>query len=538
NGVLFRLPDGDSTPPYGLLRMLTPELAYEIITEDLPNTALFGLRFRQNAARALLLPGAGPGKRTPLWLQRLKAKDLLQIAKQFDGFPIVVETFRECLQDFLEMDELREILRQVQTGEIEISIVERQTPSPLAATMLFDFQMIYQYEWDGPKSGGKRRNMPTERRLVDELVDGKVGRLLDERAISDLDSLLQGLGERYRARTAEELYELVRRLGDIPEDDAELRTAEPEFINALLEEGRLVRVEFPRGRRAGRLAACDYLEEYLQAISGNSPAIESILDRHIANRGFVCPADIVADYGLTAEFVESFVKRLAKDGALVEISPAPDTQYVRYIAPENLETIYRRTLAFQKLEAKPASAERYSEFIMRWQHLHPEYQLQGQDGVRTALRQLECAALPYSIWEPDILHRRIAGFLAPQIDNLCLSAEFVWAGQSPDPDKPGNVAFFAREGLPALYPLVRAPRPDGGLSTEREAVAKSLKDRGASFLIDIVADTGLDSRAVQRVLWEMIWAGEVTHDYFRTLRSGRPPVISAPKNRTKVRTRA
>ncbi len=530
NGVLFRLPEGDAPPPFGLLGMLTPELAYDLITEELPNTALFGLRFRQNAARALLLPGAGPGKRTPLWLQRLKAKDLLQIAKSFDGFPIVIETFRECLQNYLELDELQEILRQVQSGEIEISIVERQTPSAFVSTMLLDFQMIYQYAWDEPKPGAKRRPALTERRLVDELVEGKVGRALDERAIADLDKALQGVGERYRARTAEEFYELVRRLGDIPDEYAAARCASPEFIDGLLEEGRLVRIELPNAGHPSRLVACDYLGEYMDAASGRREAIESILDRRISNSSAVSPARVAADYGFPAEFVESFIGGLLRSGALVEIPAAPETDFPRYVSPENLEVIYRRTLMLQRLEAKPATPQRYVEFLTRWQHLHPEHRLSGQDGVRATLRQLEALWLPYSIWEPDILARRISDFRAEQIDNACLSAEFVWIGQSGDVAKPGSVAFLAREGLSALYPLMGAPRPDGNASAHKDTVRRCLERRGASFLIDIAAETGLDSRLVLRLLWEMIWTGEVTHDYFKLLRSGKPPVISEPKS--------
>lgn len=529
NGVLFRLPEGDAPPPLGLLRRLTPELAYDLIVDDLPNTALFGLRFRQNAARALLLPGAGPGKRTPLWLQRLKAKDLLAIAKLFDGFPIIVETFRECLQDYLELDELREILRQVQSGEIEISIVERLTPSPLASTMLFNFQMIYQYEWDQPKSVGMRRSSLTERRLVDELVDGKLGRALDERAISDLDNLLQGIGERYRARTAEEFYELVRRLGDVPEEDASSRCADPDFIQALLEEGKLVEVTFANARRSNRLAACDHLDEYLRAISGEREAIESILDRHIANRSAVSPADIAADYGFPASLVESFIQSLMQDGQLIEIPPAPGAQSPRYISPGNLEIIYRRTLAMQKLEAKPATPQMYTEFLTRWQHLHPNHRLQGQDGLRVVLRQLEALWLPYSIWEPDVLARRVSDFRPEQIDDLSLSAEFVWMGQSAVVDRPGSIAFLAREGLSALHPLLRTTSTNGETTAQKDAVRHCLETHGASFLIDIVAETGLDSRIVQRLLWEMIWSGEVTHDYFKLLRSGKPPAVPEPK---------
>ena len=529
NGVLFKLPEGDAPPPFSLFRKLTPELAYELIAEDLPETALFGLRFRQNAARALLLPGPGVGKRTPLWLQRLKSKDLLHIAKAFDGFPIVVETLRECLQDYLEMAELQEILQQVVSGEIELSIVERQTPSPLTATMLFDFQMIYQYEWDDPKALGKKRKAVSERRLVDELISGKINRILDERAISDLDDQLQGKGDRNRARTAEELYELVRQLGDIPEEDSISRCTEPEMLNALLEEGRLVRITLPAANRSNRLVACDYLDDYLTAASNGGASFTDIIERHISNRGVVVPADIAADYGLPTEFVADIVNKIASQGMLIEIPPAPESNEQRWMHPDNLELIYRRTLAMQKLEAKPATPKQYQAFLLKWQHLHPESRLAGQDGVRTILRQLEAVQLPYSIWEPDILARRIQGFQAEQIDNLCNSAEFVWVGQSANTKKPGNIAFIAREGFRALYPLLSANNADdANNSDQKEAVRRALKNRGASFAIDIVLDTGLDSRVVQSILWEMIWSREVTQDYFKVLRSGKPPVISSP----------
>ncbi len=516
NGVLFRLPDADAPPPaYGLLRRLTPQFAYDLISEDLPNTALFGLRFRQNAARALLLPGAGPGKRTPLWLQRMKAKDLLQIAKSFDAFPIVVETYRECLQDYLDLDELRAVLEQVQSGEIELSVVERQIPSPFTSSMLLDFQMIYQYEWDEPKGTAKRHAAPTERRLVDELIGGKLGRELDEQAIADLDNRLQG-SDRYSARTAEELYELVRRLGDIPEADAEARTADPEFIAALLEEGRLVRLSLPNARRSERLVASDYLDEYVRGDA------EAILDRHFENRAVIAPDEIAADYGFEPELVCGMVARMAEAGDLVEIPPAPGSQAPRYTSPENLEVIYRRTLASQRAHAKMASSQDYSAFLLRWQHLHPDYQLRDQDGARAVLRQLEGLWLPYSVWEPDILARRVRGFREDFVSQLSLSGEFIWTGHSADPGKPGSIAFLAREGFSALHPLIQREPADAPTSPELDAVRDSLKKRGASFQIDIALATGLDGRIVQRALWELLWRGEVTHDYLKVVRAGKP----------------
>ena len=539
NGVLVRLPEGDIPAGHDLLRRLTPRLAFDLISEDLPNTALFGLRFRQNAARALLLPGAGPGRRTPLWLQRLKAKDLLAIARSFDGFPIVVETFRECLQDYLELDELEDILSRIQSGEIELSRIERQTPSPFASSMLFDFQAIYQYEWDEPKAGAQRKHAPLERRLVDELTGGKIGRALDEQAIINLDNRLQGIGGRSRARTAEELYELVRRLGDIPEDDAESRTTDPQFVSALLEEGRLVRVTLPGARRPRRLVADDYLEQYLAfrafcnrasrevcAPIEEEPAAASILERHIANRAVVVPGEIAADYGFPTETVEAFVRDKSANGALVEIPPSPDTGAPRWTSPANLEIIYRRTLAAQKARAERVSPQQYSDFLLRRQRLHPDFRAHGPEGVRSVLSRLQGFWLPYPVWEPDILARRLSDFRTDYVDGPGLSAEYVWVGRSSDPEKPGSLAFVARENFEALFPLLRGPAPEFLPSPERDAVRRCLQERGACFLIDIVIDTGLDSRVVQRALWELVWSGEVTHDSLGVLRSGTPPVVS------------
>jgi len=189
------------------------------------------------------------------------------------------------------------------------------------------------------------------------------------------------------------------------------------------------------------------------------------------------------------------------------------------------------------MEAKPASPQDFSAFLLRWQHLSPQHRLRGQEGVREVIRQIEAHWLPYAILSPDILARRVADFRVEQIDDLCLSGEFLWVGQSSDPNRAGSIAFLAREGFPLLYPLIFLPTSDseeaasGSMLHQAAAdeVRRCLERRGASFLIDIAMDTGLDSRIVHRILWEMIWTGEVTGDRFGLLRSGAPPVISMPE---------
>ncbi len=530
NGILFRFPDADSAPPYRLLSEMTPDMAYDLILKELPNTALFGLRFRQNAARALLLPGAGPGKRTPLWLQRLKARDLLQIAKSFDGFPIVVETYRECLQDYLSLPALREILAGVQSGEIEVSVSERAIPSPFAASMLLDFQMIYQYEWDEPKGVTTERAAHNERRLVDQLIDGKLAAEVDERAIAELDSRMQRYADGSKCRTAEELYELLREVGDLSRQEAEERCVNPEFITSLLEEGQILLIDTPQGIISARLIANDYLDEYA------SGSMVPIIERHALHRAAVTSKEIAERYGYDVLEVEAELRKLVESGEMVEIPPAPGSSEPRWSPASRIESIYARTLAARKRDSVAVPMERFSGFLADWQHLSRAGKLSGRDGAARALRILEGVSLPSVVWENDVLARRVSGYRPEMLDEICASAQALWVGESGS-DRAGRIAFYSREDFGILGP---DPQRDIEPDETRDRVRKALTDGGALFVVDIALATGLDSRVVLRALWEMIWLGEVTHDYYKVIRGGKPPEvsISVPQAaRTNVRDR-
>ncbi|MDH7602144.1 MAG: DEAD/DEAH box helicase [Armatimonadota bacterium] len=537
NGILFRLPDCEIPAPDRLFLELTPERAQQLILTDLPNTALFGLRFRQNAARALLLPAGRPGTRTPLWLQRLKAKDLLAVARKLDRFPIVAETYRECLQDYLRIDELCDILAKVQQGEIELSIVDRQTPSPFASAMLLDFQAVYQYEWDEPKATANASPSHKELGLIAELAGGRVDKALDEHIIRELDSRLLGVNARGRVGTAEELYELVRRLGDVAEEELELWAVDKQLLEPLLEEGRLVRITLPSAELPERVIADDLLEDYIRLARSEASEgdIRELLERHMTSRAVVIPTRIASRYGLLESTVQKVVDEMALGGELVEIRPDPQSGYRRWMSPMNLEIVYRRSLAAAKSRAELVSPERFSEFLVRWQHLHPATRVEGVEGLRTVLAQLEGVWAPFSVWQPDILGRRMSDFKPEYVDNLCLSAEFVWVGRSSSTDKAGDVVFLTRRGLSALQ--LPGSRPDEipCLSPEAQQVLDCLERRGALFLMDIVVETRLESRVVQRALWELVWAGEVTYDHFGMVQALKPPEATVDVNASRRR---
>ncbi len=243
-GILFRLP-GHDDPPLDLFRDLTADLAERYLREELGESALFGLRFRQNAGRALLLPRPDPAKRTPLWLQRLRAKDLLQGVRGFPDFPILVETFRECLMDDLDVPQLRAFLDEIGAGRIRVVTRQGETPSPFTSGLIFGFSLKFLYEWDEPRRGDVPEGPGVDRDLLDGLIDrDRYQNWLDPDAVGRVEARLRGVG--HPPRTVEEMADWLRRLGDLAPGD--LAGPMQGFLSDLQEQGRATRIELPGTR--------------------------------------------------------------------------------------------------------------------------------------------------------------------------------------------------------------------------------------------------------------------------------------------------
>ncbi|NOZ27120.1 MAG: DEAD/DEAH box helicase, partial [Chloroflexi bacterium] len=234
DGILFRFPDADRPPPVDVVREMTPEEARERILRELPDSAVFGARFRQNAARALLLPGRR-GKRTPFWLQRLKARDLLAAVRQLEDFPIVAETYRDCLRDVMDLAGLEEVLREIQAGRIRVVTAETVVPSPVAASLLFDFMSVYVYEWDAPKAERQLQRLAVSREMLADLMgDPELARLLRPEAIAEVTARAARTDEAFRARSVDELALLLQEMGDLSEEEIAAR-AQPGWREWLAE---------------------------------------------------------------------------------------------------------------------------------------------------------------------------------------------------------------------------------------------------------------------------------------------------------------
>ena len=277
DGILFRLLDAEADFPLDLVTGMGPAEARERILRELPHSAVFGARFRQNAARALLLPGAGRGKRTPFWLQRLRAKDLLQVVRHFDDFPIVAETYRDCLQDVLDLPHLEQVLTGIQQGQIQVVVTESVTPSPVAQSLLWDMINIYMYEWDAPKAEQQLQKLAVNRDLLQDLLqDVALDELLRPEAIDAVRGQLQHTAPTALVRTVEELAVLLQQMGDLSSGEIALRaTVDPaDWIARLAGENRIIELTIPTAHGPEyRWVAAEYEPEYAAAFRRRRPAL-------------------------------------------------------------------------------------------------------------------------------------------------------------------------------------------------------------------------------------------------------------------------
>jgi ATP-dependent Lhr-like helicase len=503
DGIAIHLPDADAPPPIDDV-LLDPEQVEDLVMQELGDTALFGARFRENAGRALLIPRRRPGERTPLWQQRLKAQSLLQVARRYPAFPVVLETYRECLQDVFDLPALKRLLSGLRTRQIDLVDVETASASPYAASLLFDYVANYMYEDDTPAAERRAQALSLDRDLLKELLGQEELRdLIDPGALAEVEEQLRG-----EPRTPDELHDLLRRRGDLREGEYPEDLAEP-----LLAERRAVQV-----RVAGeqRLIAAEDAGRYRDAVGAMPPGglpevfleadeapLESLVRRFARSRGPFTTAEATERFGRD---VEPVLRELERRDELVRGELRPGGTEREWCDPEVLRRLRRASLAALRREVEPAEQAAFGRFLPSW------HGVDRRASLREALVPLQGLALPVSLWESDVLPRRVAGYRPEQLDALCASGEVVWVGAGLD-----RVAIYFREDAPALGPPPAADRP------EREAHERlrAALGRSALFWYDLLADTGLEAEEALPALWDLVWAGEITNDAWAPLRAGR-----------------
>jgi ATP-dependent helicase Lhr and Lhr-like helicase len=555
DGIIVHLPDAEE-PPGADLVMLEPDEVEDQVVAELAASALFGARFRENAARALLIPRARPGKRTPLWQQRLKAQSLLEVAKKYGEFPIILETYRECLRDVLDVPGLVELLTALHRREISLVEVETPTASPFASSLLFDYVATYMYEGDTPNAERRAAALSLDRELLRELLGQEELRdLIDPGALEQVEDDLQFLSEIRRATTRDGLHDVLRSVGDLTPDEAQLRVLEgldaARMLEELLAERRAIKVRL--GGETRWIDAADaglYRDALGAAPPGGLPAafLEDVPDalvrlvrRYAATHGPFTTEDLRARYGVDPA---AALGGLEREGTLVRGELRPGGSEREWCDPEVLRRLRRASLAALRKEVEPVDHRALARFEPAWQGVdrHPATGA-GIDRLREVLVPLQGLALPPEVWERDVLPRRTGAYSPAWIDQLCAAGEVVWIGAGALGRNSGRVALYFREDLAVLGPPAsRSPgqRGAGGATTDspaHEAVRARLA-AGACFFTDLLVDVDLAPEELQEALWDLTWAGETTNDAFAPLRAPRLTLARAQRERTRTTARA
>jgi ATP-dependent Lhr-like helicase len=521
-----------------------------------------------NAGRALLLPRAHGHRRTPFWLQRLKAKDLLAVVRKFKDFPIIAETYRDCLRDVFDLPHLEEVLEAIQQGSIRVTAIETAVPSPVAADLLFGFMAQYLYEWDAPKAERQLQTLAVRRDLLEDLLGSGVelSELLRPEAVSEVVAQSRHTASGYQARSVEELAVFLDELGDLTEaeigavcvgppegaDTGAGSAGNPQaaaWLRQLAGTGRVVRIVVPTAGGleerwlAGELAG-EYVPERTEAGAAARSAADSpwsnpeaILRRYLRSAGSITRQTILRRYAFPEEWLDDALARLVAARVILKGHFTPEGAAIacpppceEYCDPALLEKIHRRSLGLLRKEVQPVSLRRYADFLMQWQHLRKNEQLLGQDGLRTVMQQLRGVAVPGATWERDVLPQRLAGYDPEDLNDLCQSGELVWAGLGRDPRR-ARFRFLPR-GEGALF----LEEPDESeLSENARLVYEQLKSEGASFTTDLAVGTGLKPPALEAALVELVMCGLATNDTLGAMRylaeSGRKPGAPEPASR-------
>lgn len=539
DGIIVHLPDADE-PPGAEWFMVEPDEIEDLVVGELGGSALFGARFRENAGRALLIPRAYPGRRTPLWQQRLKSQSLLEVARRYADFPIILETYRECLRDVLDVEGLREILTRLHSRDLTLVEVETQTASPMASSLLFDYVATYMYEGDTPNAERRAAALSLDRDLLRELLgQDELRDLIDPGALETVEDDLQHRSDRTKAETSDALADVLRRLGDLTGDEVAARVVagvDPAGLLAILErERRAIRL-----RVAGeeRWIAADDAGLYRDALGAVPPgglpeafvadvpdALRRLVRRYARTHGPFTTDEVRARYRVDPS---SALAELERDGVVVRGELRPGGVGREWCDPEVLRRLRRASLAALRKEIEPADQRALATFLPSWQGVdrHPPTGA-GIDRLREVLVPLQGLALPAEVWEKEVLPRRCGAYSPAWMDQLCASGEVVWIGAGALGRNSGRVALYFRDDAEAIGAV---PPPRGGEPPE-EPVHAALRERlGAApcFFTDLLAGLPFTPEEIQEGLWDLVWAGEATNDAVAPLRA---PKLTLAKQR-------
>jgi ATP-dependent Lhr-like helicase len=572
DGIVLRFADTDALPDLTTL-LPEPEEVTRLVTDQLPHTALFAGLFRENAARALLMPRRQVRGRRPLWAQRLKAQQLLATVSRYPDFPIVLETYRQALSDLFDLDGLRRVLGDIRAGRIRVREVETPSASPFARSLVFAYVAANLYAGDVPLAEKRAQAMTLDRRMLSELLgEAELAELLDAQAIGEVEAMLQRLDPEHQAQDADALHDLLRTLGDLSSQEIAQRCAAPaggqdegwqHWLTALAASRRAVQV---RVSGETRWIAAEDAGLYRDALGVPHPpglpadcialvedALIRLLRRWVRRNG-PFPTELPARrFGLAPAQVEPVLRLLERDGQLLRGRIRPDAHGDEWVDAEVLKRLKRASLAHLRRQAAPQEAAALGRFLAGWQGLtqpapgrcgtdtadwggeagllptpaapnggpvrRPPWGPPTPERLLEAVLPLEALALPWSTLSLTLLPMRLPGFTPEHLDALAASGLLVWVGVAPLGPRDGKVMLLRRDRSASLLNLADHDPP----TPLHACILERLATRGASFLTELesavaraLPDAGV--RDFEAALWDLVWAGRVTNDSFAPLR--------------------
>ena len=535
DGIVIRIPDTDAEPPGADVVAFEPDEVEEIVTTEVGGSALFASRFRECAARALLLPRRDPGRRSPLWQQRQRSAALLEVASKYPSFPIVLEAVRECLQDVYDLPSLVSLMRRVERREVSVVDVPTHAPSPFARSLLFGYVAQFVYEGDSPIAERRAAALSLDQGLLAELLGrAELRELLDPEVLEEVESELQRTAEDRRVRDAEGVADLLRLLGPLTTEELVARAVPDADVKQwaldLATARRAVEVRVGGEERWAAIEDVGRLRDGLGVpVPPGTPDVfadpvedplADLVARHARSHGPFTADEVASRLGLGVSVVRLTLQRLAAQGRVLDGEFRPSGAGTEWCDAEVLRKLRRRSLARLRKEVEPVEPEALGRFGTAWQHVSGRRGLRGIDGLVAAVDQLAGCAVPASALEPLVLASRVRDYEPAMLDELTASGEVLWVGHGALGSNDGWVSLHLADQAPLTLP---EPVPFDH-SEAAEAVLAALAGGGAWFFRQLAqqveaAGVSATDDVLTRTLWQLVWSGRVAGDTLAPLRA-------------------
>ncbi|HEX7153128.1 MAG TPA: DEAD/DEAH box helicase [Thermoanaerobaculia bacterium] len=524
DGFIVRFPETEKPPPAELMIPDADEVE-QLVVRQLGATSMFAAKFREAAARALLLPRRRPQGRTPLWQQRKRAYDLLQVASRFGSFPIILETYREVLRDVFDVPALVDMTRRIRERQIRVVTADTVKPSPFAAAVLFRYVANFLYDGDAPLAERRAQALAIDQAQLRELLgEPELRELLDPASIEQTELELQHLDESRKVKSVDGIHDLLIRLGDLSAEEIAARTlidAAP-AIRELAKARRILEVTIAREKRfiaiedaaryrdaLGVPLPAGVAERYLQPVAD---ATGDLILRYARTHGPFTPAELAGRYGIGVAVVLTTLERFVERGRIIEGEFRPGGTHREWVESEVLRIIRRRALAKLRKEAEPVDQPALARLFTHWQHAVRKRR--GLDALLETIETLQGYPMAASIFEHEILGARLQDYKPSDLDTLSTAGEIVWVGVEPLGERDGRIAVYLTDHLPMLHRAAPAE-----LTELETRIVEHLRTSGASFFAQMQLAAGGFPAELVDALWSLVWKGVVTNDTFHALRA-------------------